>query len=526
MSTVPLQKEPVPETGVSELGLFGKPLFQDPGARALRRVGVVDVGSNSVRMVVFDGAARSPAYFYNEKIMCALGSGMADTGHLSPEGRVRALSAMRRFSKLAEGMGLSELTAVATAAVRDASDGRAFCDEVREQTGIKIWVIDGKEEARLSAQGVLLGWPGAYGLVCDIGGSSLELAEISGGRVGRRVTSSLGPLKLRDIQGGAKARNAHIKDVMQALADQMGSQRDRLFLVGGSWRAIARMDMIRRGYPLHVLHEYRMTRQSVRETIEFIKKSDMEVLRVEAGVSAARASLVPYACEVLSRLVKTIKPMDIAVSSYGIREGMLYEQMPQRLRDRDPLIEACRFAEDKDARSPGFGKMLYNFIMPLYKSASGPRKRLVKAACLLHDVSWRAHPDYRAEVCFDNATRANLGGLKHSERIFVGLALMHRYSNKRENDRFSDLINMIDEKTKSEAEILGKAMRFGAMLWMDKVAELGEMQWFPKKKELHLQLSADMMPLFGEVAEARFTSLASSLDAKAVVKTTRRQSSA
>ena len=166
--------------------------------------------------------------------------------------------------------------------------------------------------------------------------------------------------------------------------------------------------------------------------------------------------------------------------------------------------------------------MLYNFILPLYKSASDPRKRLIKAACLLHDVSWRAHPDYRAEVCFDNATRANLGGLKHSERIFMGLALMHRYSNKRENTRFEDLIEMVDEKTRAEAEILGKAMRFGAMLWMDKVAELGEMRWHPKKKELHLRLSADMMPLFGEVAEARFKSLATSLGALAIVKTSKR----
>lgn len=518
----PITTLQVPETGVADLGLFGKPLFEDPSARALRRVGVVDVGSNSVRMVVFDGAARSPAYFYNEKIMCALGAGMADTGHLSPQGRVRALSALRRFAKLAQGMGLSELTAVATAAVRDATDGRAFCTEVEAETGIKIWVIDGEEEARLSAQGVLLGWPGAYGLVCDIGGSSLELAEISGGRVGNRITSNLGPLKLRDIKGGAKARNSHIKEVMTALADKMGSQRDRLFLVGGSWRAIARIDMIRRGYPLHVLHEYRMTRQSVRDTIEFIAQSDMNELRALAGVSSTRAALVPFACEVLSRLIKTFRPKDIAISSYGIREGMLYEQMPQRLRDRDPLIEACRFAEAKDARSPGFGKMLYNFIQPLYKSAPAPRLRLIKAACLLHDVSWRAHPDYRAEVCFDNATRANLGGLKHSERIFLGLALMNRYSSKGENARFSDLIDMIDSKTRSEAEILGKAMRFGAMLWMDKVAELGELRWFPKKKELHLHLSREMMPLFGEVAEARFSSLTRALDAQAIVKTTKR----
>jgi exopolyphosphatase/guanosine-5'-triphosphate,3'-diphosphate pyrophosphatase len=321
------------------------------------------------------------------------------------------------------------------------------------------------------------------------------------------------------MKGGAKARNAHIKEIMQGLKETMGAQRDRLFLVGGSWRAIARIDMVRRGYPLHVLHEYRMTPRAVSATVKFIKNTDLEELRAISGVSSSRMALVPFAAEVLSRLVKTFKPKDIALSSYGIREGMLYEQMPQRLRDRDPLIEACRFAEAKDARMPGFGKVLYDFILPLYKSASGPRKRLVKAACLLHDVSWRAHPDYRAEVCFDNATRANLGGLKHSERVFLGLALLHRYSNKRENRRFEDLYDMIDEKARAEAEVLGKAMRFGAMLWMTPDEDRGELRWFSKKKILQLRLTQDMLPLFGEVAEARLNSLAASLGAEVEIKT-------
>ncbi|MFT4743658.1 MAG: exopolyphosphatase/guanosine-5'-triphosphate,3'-diphosphate pyrophosphatase, partial [Yoonia sp.] len=176
---------------------FGRPLFEDAAAMGLGRVGVIDVGSNSVRMVVFDGAARSPAYFYNEKIMCALGAGLSETGHLNPKGRVRALSAIHRFAALAKGMGITPVTAVATAAVREASDGQEFCDEVLAKTGTKIWIIDGHEEARLSAQGVLLGWPKSYGLVCDIGGSSMELADLDDGEVGRRVTSALGPLKLR-----------------------------------------------------------------------------------------------------------------------------------------------------------------------------------------------------------------------------------------------------------------------------------------------------------------------------------------
>ncbi|WP_406645447.1 Ppx/GppA family phosphatase [Aliisedimentitalea scapharcae] len=502
-----------------EWGPFGRPLFDDPSVRALSRVGVVDVGSNSVRLVVFDGAARSPAYFYNEKIMCALGAGVSETGLLNPSGRKRALAALNRFQHLAQGMGLPPLSVVATAAVRDAQDGPDFCDEVLRETGLRIWVIDGEEEARLSAQGVLLGWPGAYGLVCDIGGSSMELAEIQNGLVGRRVTSSLGPLKLRDIPGGRRGRKHHIKEVIRGLEEQMGSQRDRLFLVGGSWRAIARIDMERRGYPLKVLHEYRMSTSSVRETIKYIEGSDLNELRALTGTSASRMSLVPYAIDVLSRLIRTFKPKDIAISSYGIREGLLYEQMPQRLRDRDPLIEACRYAEVKDARMPGFGKTLYDYVAPLFKYGPESHKRLVKAASLLHDVSWRAHPDYRAEVCFDNATRANLGGLKHSERVFLGLALLYRYRNKHEGTAFENLQGLLDEHGQKQAQILGKAMRFGAMLMVNDDAPIGSLRWQPRKRHLTVTLPAASMPLFGEVAEARLQSLVQSLDGNYEIRT-------
>ncbi|MEO0937941.1 MAG: Ppx/GppA family phosphatase [Pseudomonadota bacterium] len=494
-------------------GPFGRPLFDDPSARALSRVGVVDVGSNSVRLVVFDGAARSPAYFYNEKVMCALGAGLGETGHLNPEGKVRALGALKRFQRLAEGMNLPPLTAVATAAVRDATDGAAFRAQVMAETGVKLWVIDGREEARLSAQGVLLGWPGSYGLVCDIGGSSMELAEISDGRVGRRVSAQLGPLKLQGMKGGKKARKAHIAETLERMKAEIGPQRDRLFLVGGSWRAIAKIDMARRGYPLKVLHEYRMSRDAVRQTVAFIQSQNAEALRAACGVSASRMALVPYAAEVLAKLVRTIQPKDIAISSYGIREGMLYEQMPQRLRDRDPLIEACRFAEAKDARLPGFGRTLYHFILPLFRNLPEHRKRLIKAACLLHDVSWRAHPDYRAEVCFDNATRANLGGLKHAERVFLGMALMYRYSSKQEGSRLAALRAMLTEKEAREAEQLGRAMRFGAMFWMQSGGEMGRFTWRPKRRELALHLTEEAGPLYGEVAAARLSALAGALDA-------------
>jgi len=494
--------------------LFGAPLFNDPKARALSRVGVIDVGSNSVRMVVFDGAARSPAYFYNEKILCGLGAGLSETGILNPEGRTRALEAIHRFAIIARSMQVSPLVAVATAAVREAVDGDAFVTEVEALTGLRIQCIDGEQEARFSAQGVLLGWPQADGLVCDIGGSSMELAEVTHGHVGACASARLGPLKLSGLPGGRKARLAEVDATLSAMRAQMSGSYKTLFLVGGSWRALARIDMERRAYPLHVLHEYTMRPQDIRATVQYIALQDLEGLRQRTGTSAARMDLVPIAGEVISRLLHHFKPNQVAVSSYGIREGLLYEQMPQSLRERDPLIEACRFTEAKDARQPGFGRTLYHFILPLFPKVTSSRKRLIKAACLLHDVGWRAHPDYRADVGFDRAARSNFGGLSHAERVFLGLALLHRYRNKRAYEKYDSLAHLLTPEEAKQAEVLGKAMRFGAMFSALDPTLMATLEWAPKKRQITLGLPAgEGEVLFGEVAQARFASLESSLEA-------------
>jgi exopolyphosphatase/guanosine-5'-triphosphate,3'-diphosphate pyrophosphatase len=479
--------------------------------RRLERLGVIDVGSNSVRLVVFDGAARSPAYFFNEKIMCGLGAGVAQTGHLNPQGRVRALIALKRFVLLAKGMQSGPLFAVATAAVREASDGAEFCAEVTQATGLILNVASGKEEARLSAQGVLLGWPGAKGLMCDIGGSSMELAEISGGEVERCLTSPLGPLRLAQFNTQAEI-TAEISKRVATLRQKMSKNYNTLFLVGGSWRAIARLDMERRIYPLKVLHEYVMTPEDVAETVAWIGSKSVAKMRGLTGSSTDRLKLVPVASQVLTALLTEFRPDKIAVSSYGIREGLLYEQMPKKLRKRDPLIEASIHMERASARNPGFGKVLFDFLRPIFSHETAARKRLIRAACLLHDVTWRAHPDYRAEVCFDSATRANLGGLDHAGRVFLGMALLHRYKNNNSENGFEAVIGLLSAQERSDAAILGKAMRFGAMLSGASVQLMGQLRLHRKERLLELVLPRASQDLFGEVVQTRFESLSRSLE--------------
>ena len=486
----------------------------DAATHALSRVGVVDVGSNSVRLVVFDGAARSPAYYYNEKVMAGLGAGLATTGRLNPEGRVRALSALRRFATIAEGMGITPLTCVATAAMREAEDGPEFRAEVEAETGLQLTVVDGLEEARLSAQGVLLGWPTARGLVCDIGGNSMELAEIDGGHIGRRVTSPLGPLRLQQVP--PDQLSGVIRQTVEGLRAQLGRHDyATIYLVGGSWRAIARLDMQRRAYPMTVLHEYRMECDAIAATVAAVQCPDrLAELCAGTGISGSRGELVPLASRVLAQLAESFAPEAFAVSAYGIREGLLYELMPEELRARDPLIEAARWAERHSARMPGFGKRLYQFLHPLFSDADPARDRLIRAACLMHDITWRTHPDYRADACFDTMTRANLSALTHPERVFLGVSLLHRYKSSRADSGFAPLFDLVSPDALHEAEVLGRAMRFGAMFSIRDPNDAGRLVWNREERLLRLELELIGRELFGEVAHARLRALAQALSAK------------
>ncbi len=471
----------------------------DPNAN---RLAVIDVGSNSVRLVVFDDVSRSPAYFYNEKILCGLGTGISDTGKLNPAGRTRAMLALHRFVTLLDNMGLKSIKTVATAAVREASDGPDFCAAVQQELGLTLHVATGAKEARLSAQGVLLGWPEAEGLVCDIGGASMELAELHGGTVGQCETSPLGPLKLRDFHGDL---DDHIATQIRAM--NMSAQAARLFLVGGSWRALARLDMTRQGYPLKVLHEYTLLPAQMLDTAVWAEARSAEELSQYVDTSMARLKLVPLAAKVMVHLIDRLKPASIAISSYGIREGMLYEEMPEKTRQLDPLIEACLNMERRNARFPGFGDALFRWLAPLFADHAPEYMRLMHAACLLHDVTWRSHPDYRADMSFEAVTRANMGGVDHQGRLFLALAIRTRYKSSGYENQPALLL--LDDVTASKAQILGKAMRLGAMVSGAMAATLAQTKISRENDVITLCLPAT--GLAGEMVEKRLNSLAAAL---------------
>lgn len=487
--------------------------MEDPAKAQLERLGVIDVGSNSVRLVVFDGMARSPAYFYNEKVLCGLGAGLAETGRLSPEGWRRALATLHRFKALADRMGLSGMIVVATAAVRDAIDGPDFCDQVERETGLQMHVAGGSEEARLAAKGVLLGWPDAEGLVCDMGGASMELAHVSGGEIGDSATSPLGPLKIVDMLDAEK-RDKYIRKNIKALRKKVDGAATRLYLVGGSWRAIARLDMERVGYPLKVLHGYEPPIHQLVESLKWICEQEPSAMSSSTGISMARLSLLPQATLVLAELIRRIDPQRITISAFGLREGLLYRQMPLDMRALDPLIESCRHMESAYARAPGFGTALYDWLLPIYAAHPPEERRLLLAACHLHDINWRSHPDYRGDLCFDAVVRANIAGFDHAERIFLGLAILNRYRSATAED-IAPYVLLLSPERIEQAAVMGRAMRLGAMLSGSSTGVLDNTELRLESDRIVLVLRGVGREFAGEAVEKRLSSLASRLKLKA-----------
>ena len=276
--------------------------------------------------------------------------------------------------------------------------------------------------------------------------------------------------------------------------------------------------MSRRGYPFKVLHEYRLSATQVRETVEWIEAQSAEELEAHTDTSKERLALVPMAARVMAGLLEALEPEEVIISSYGLREGLLYEQMPLSTRGLDPLIEACRHVEATSARFPGFGRVLFEWLRPLYPDVDAERRRLILAACLLHDTSWQAHPDYRAEMCFEAVTRANLGGVDHAGRLFLGLAILSRYKNSGVASLGDGMMALLTEAEINDAVSLGKAMRLGAMISGAQAGLLDKAVLQRSGEQLVLTLKGPAASLNGEVVEKRLGSLARMMGLEAVLR--------
>ena len=490
------------------------PFLSRSDAPAEGRTGIIDIGSNSIRLVVYDGHARNPPILFNEKVMAGLGRGLTQNGALDPAAIERAATALARFAAVARQMQVERLRTVATAAVREASNGAELVARAAA-LGLEVELLSGEEEAEAAAYGVLAGIPDAEGIVGDLGGGSLELACIVGGQVSERASFPLGVLRVAAIRKGGQ--QALRRAVRKALGRGKWKGRGAglpFYLVGGSWRSLALLDMHLTDYPLPIIHQYRMASTAPARLVRVLAQIGKPRLRAVPALSSSRMPNLVDAALLLALLVRELGSRELIVSSYGLREGMLHRDLAPELRRADPLIEAAREEGRRQGRFPEHGDLLDRWIAPLFAEDNAGDARLRHAACLLADIGWRAHPDFRAERGLETALHGNWVGIDARGRAMLGQALYTSFGGETPVPIIEQLIS---PEERARAIRWGLAMRLGQRLSGGVAAPLETSAIVIERSELCLRLTSGDAALYGEAVERRHKALATALGLRAVV---------
>jgi exopolyphosphatase / guanosine-5'-triphosphate,3'-diphosphate pyrophosphatase len=439
-------------------------LFAPPAP--LPRCGVVDLGSNSVRLVVYEGHTRNPVPIFNEKAVLRLGRGMQNTGRLNKDGMRQALTVMHRYHAVARAMGAQPFEVLATAAVRDAEDGPAFVDALRDRMpGVPIHILSGQDEAAYAAEGMLCGIPAANGVLADIGGGSLEVVRLVGGTRGPAQTLKLGVIRLAERSGGDPDRARAIAEADLQAVPWLGEAAGvDLYLVGGAWRALARIHIAQTNYPLQMVHHYTIGRQEALDLTALIATAPRRVLERLPGAPRRRIDDMPFAAVALRRLLRIANVRRVVFSASGLREGWFMRRMPREIRDQDPLLSAAWEMAGRHGRDPSLPPALVDWTQPLFPQEPAGAARLREAMCWMSDIGSHDHPEFRAEQAFLRVFRQPGIGLDHQARAFLALAVALRYEAESDAAFLRPARRLLDIETANHAEVLGIALRLAYTL--------------------------------------------------------------
>jgi exopolyphosphatase/guanosine-5'-triphosphate,3'-diphosphate pyrophosphatase len=477
-------------------------------------IAVIDIGSNSVRLVVYEGLVRSPTELFNEKALCGLGREVQSTGLLAADAVEHALATLKRFRALCDRMGVQKVLAIATAACRDAKNGRAFIRFAERILKTEIEVLSGSREAELTALGVISGVHRADGVVGDLGGGSLELVDVRGTRARNGLTRPLGGLALADISAKSlKKAEKYVKKSLTGLAMLKGCNGRTFYAVGGTWRSLARLHMWQTGYPLHVMHGYSISAEEALEFARLVHRVDVDTLSNIEVVNNARRPLLPYSALVLEYILHIGKPRQVVFSALGVREGLLYSLLKHKDQEKDALIEASRHLNQLRSRSPQHGEELLPWTDKLLASSgleeTIEERRLRHAACLLADIGWRAHPDYRGEQSLNIIAHGGFSGIDHSGRAYLALAVFFRHVGLVMDDELSPrLRELVSTRMLDRARVLGAALRLAYVVSAAMPNVLPKTTLAVERHRLALHLPGAFASLAGERVLNRLRALA------------------
>jgi exopolyphosphatase/guanosine-5'-triphosphate,3'-diphosphate pyrophosphatase len=488
-----------------------------------RDVAVIDIGSNTVRLVHFRLEGRALWPVYNEKVMAGLGNGVAETGKLNPEGVIVAKRALKRFQRLLDTNHISERHLVATAAVRNAEDGVSFVADIAAICGFEIQILSGEDEGDLSAAGLICGIPNAHGVMGDLGGSSLELARIEMGVPATAQTFALGP---QEALRGATLNSTEMVAVIDGAletAESLQPGGGDFYAIGGAWRALAQLAFTRLGYPLHVVHQFRLDREQVLKLTGFVAEADLASLAAIDGVPSRRAGSLPFAALLLQRLIELGHCDGVVFSAYGLREGVLMRSVPPILRQADPMIAGSEAMARPVSPVSGFGRAVAQWIAPSLASLepvfdAGRDTDLHEAASRLIDLGARMHPDHRVGLVRNSVLYSPIANASHVERAFLAAISHYRYGGGERALMKRPAFGMLDDAQMLRARFIGVILRLAAKLSGRSCALLDRFDLQIKDACLCLEVDEQVRDLYVERSASLVKSAAELIGHKSEVR--------
>jgi exopolyphosphatase/guanosine-5'-triphosphate,3'-diphosphate pyrophosphatase len=476
-------------------------------------IAVIDIGSNSVRLVVYERLGRAPTPLFNEKALCGLGRGVTASGRMEKPAIDAALASLGRFAVLNRQLGVGRVDVLATAAVRDAANGAEFIAAVQEATRTEVTILSGRDEARLSALGIISGIQNPDGIAGDYGGGSLELVEVSGTEFGSGETFALGGLTLEEASGGdrIKAQKIAAKAMGSSKVIPRGKRR-AFYAIGGTWRSLARLHMQQTGYPLRVMHHYTINTAEAVEFCRMVGRHEIESLDSIEAVSKSRQPLLPYGAIVLGEILAAMKPTKVVMSALGLREGHLYNLMDRGQQAEDPLLVAAEEFAILRSRSPAHSRELVQWTDAAFDAMgvdeAADEVRLRRAGCLIADIGWRAHPEYRGLQSLNMIANANLIGIDHPGRAFLALAVYYRHEGVGAEFSSPRLRELATPRLIERARVLGGSIRVAHMISAAMPGIINRTRLEVRGNELALVLPRELEPLGGERVMRRLRQLA------------------
>jgi exopolyphosphatase / guanosine-5'-triphosphate,3'-diphosphate pyrophosphatase len=473
---------------------------------------IIDIGSNSVRLVVFSGEQRVPDTIFNEKILAGLGAKVGETGKMDRGAMKMAISTLKRFRALCRQMQVTNICVVATAAVRDAKNGAKFVARVKKECGLDIQVIDGLEEARLAGLGVLSGEPAALGVAGDLGGGSLELARIKDGDVYETISLPIGPLRLMSRFGRDRSKiKKFLREAFAAVPWLAECDGESLYMVGGAWRNIVKLMMRERSNPLPILHGHSSSRGEISAYCRRVSKLDINDIPFGGSLPSRRREVLPTAAIILMELLSAMHAKRAVTSSYGLREGLLFDALGAEKRKIDPFLYSCQILSAERCRFAEHARVIFEWTRPLFQRKSMDpklRDRLQYAVCLLGDIAWRGHPDFRAEKAVESALHGNFVGVNHRDRAYVAVALNQAYGAPIDTPHLAPMLPLLKIDHIMEARMMGAALRLAQRLSGGTVKALEVSELRLTKNTLYLGIPSEYRDIANDVVLRRVRQLA------------------